>query len=224
MFRYKHPTMRDPDITGPKQGAFDPCESTPDTVPLNITATDFEKITLKVQVPFAVASKLWISATGSCELAWSRRASYRALMACRLVALDKPPRRSPNWHRQNRPPLDSQVCLDIHWTPSEGGEPEDVHVTLMVDATNCFNELGRKAMLWTVRYRWVRVLGLHSTATGTLPCSICVAEVNPAISFSPMRGDPPSTFLYGIALLPLGEDIRQAKREVVQHLFADDRA
>ena len=142
-------------------------------------------------------------------------ASYLALMACQLVALDKPTRRSPNWHRQNRPPLDRQVRLGLHWTPSDGGvwppstsvlpsaedapmipgEPEDVHVTLMVDATNGFNELGRKAMLWTVRHRWVRVLGLHSTATGIFPCSICVAEVNPAISFSPMREDPPSTFL-----------------------------
>ena len=38
--------------------------------------------------------------------------------------------------------------------PMEPGEPEDVHVALMVDATNGVNELSRKATLWTVRHRW----------------------------------------------------------------------
>ena len=73
VLRDKHHTMRDPDLTGLNPGAFDPYESTPDTVLLNITATDFESIASNVQVPVAVASKPWISATGSCELAWSRK-------------------------------------------------------------------------------------------------------------------------------------------------------
>ncbi len=38
--------------------------------------------------------------------------------------------------------------------PMEPGEPEDVHVALMVDATNGVNELSRNATLWTVRHRW----------------------------------------------------------------------
>ena len=48
VLRGKHPAMQDPDLTGPSPGAFEPFKSTPDDVPLNITATDNEKITSKL--------------------------------------------------------------------------------------------------------------------------------------------------------------------------------
>ena len=48
-------------------------------------------------------------------------ASYRALMACRLVALDKQTGRPHIGYRRNLPPLDSQVRLGCCWTSSDGG-------------------------------------------------------------------------------------------------------
>jgi hypothetical protein len=39
--------------------------------------------------------------------------------------------------------------------PEEGvDEEDDPYVILLVDATNGFNEMSRKAALWTVRHRW----------------------------------------------------------------------
>ena len=52
------------------------------------------------------------------------------------------------------PALTTQLpeeAASVEEAPMEPVEPEDVHVALMVDASNGFNELGRKAMLWTVR-------------------------------------------------------------------------
>ena len=48
VLREKHPAMRDPDLTGPNPGAFEPYASTPDAMPLNITATDVEKVASKL--------------------------------------------------------------------------------------------------------------------------------------------------------------------------------
>ena len=36
----------------------------------------------------------------------------------------------------------------------EATDPADPPGALLVDARNGFNELGRRAMLWTVRHRW----------------------------------------------------------------------
>ena len=50
--------------------------------------------------------------------------------------------------------MDSRKLLKVEEAPMEPVEPEDVHVALMMDATNGFNELSRKEMLWTVQHRW----------------------------------------------------------------------
>ena len=44
----KHPAMRDPDLTGPNPGTFEPYASIPDAMPLNIMATDVEKVASKL--------------------------------------------------------------------------------------------------------------------------------------------------------------------------------
>ena len=40
------------------------------------------------------------------------------------------------------------------WGDAGDTDMEDPSACLLVDARNAFNELGRKAMLWTVRHRW----------------------------------------------------------------------
>ena len=127
------------------------------------------------------------------------------------------------------PALTTQLpeeAASVEEAPMEPVEPEDVHVALMVDAANGFNELGRKAMLWTVRHRWAAAARFtfncyrHSAMLilrcPGKPCYILLS------SEGVTQGDPPSTFLYGISLLPTGEDICKAEPEVVQSWFADD--
>ncbi|KAI2492328.1 hypothetical protein MHU86_22234 [Fragilaria crotonensis] len=103
-------------------------------------------------------------------------AAYRAVMANRLVALDKQPgtrplasakctvacrRRpltqapEPRWLSRPRPLAD--MTLDEAFAAiadDVGLSSAEASAVLLVDATNGFNELGRKAMLWTVRHRW----------------------------------------------------------------------
>ena len=53
------------------------------------------------------------------------------------------------------PALTTQLpeeAASLEEAPMEPVELEDVHVALMVDATKGFNELGCKAMLWTVQH------------------------------------------------------------------------
>ena len=83
VLREKHPAMRDPDLTGPNPGAFDPYASTPDALqmPLNITATDVllrRSLRSSRGVLVPVVSTPWISATGSCDLAQSRKHCERS--------------------------------------------------------------------------------------------------------------------------------------------------
>ncbi|KAI2506103.1 hypothetical protein MHU86_8334 [Fragilaria crotonensis] len=52
----------------------------------------------------------------------------------------------------------------------------EASAVLLVDATNGFNELGRKAMLWTVRHRGPTVHGSVSTATALRPTPPATAE------------------------------------------------
>jgi hypothetical protein len=51
------------------------------------------------------------------------------------------------------PPLPDLLTQPMDPKESDN-EEEDPHVVLLVDASNEFNELGRKAALWTVRHRW----------------------------------------------------------------------
>ena len=138
-------------------------------------------------------------------------AAYRALMACRLVALDKQPGVRPVGigevysrlmakvvfaavgHRATNACGNFNLCAGLpvgiegavhamaaEWeegalphpdepttesmspdSPSDDDDEDeddadegDVPLILLVDARNGFNELGRKAMLWTVRHLW----------------------------------------------------------------------
>jgi len=228
-------------------------------------------------------------------------AAYRALMACRLVALDKQPGVRPvgigeiwrrlmakcviavagsqataacgnlnlcaglpagiegavhaveeAWRRSEPPkvappprapaPLEEPggigvaapgVDMDGASAPADAAETEAQEqapgeAVLLVDARNGFNELGRKAMLWTVRHRW---------AAGARFAFNCYRHQAQLVMRSPgseatvlrsmegvTQGDPLSMYLYGLALLPLSESLRRAVPAVRQLWYADDLA
>ena len=109
-----------------------------------------------------------------------------------------------------------------------GLTPEETSAVLLVDAANGFNELGRKAMLWTVRHRWANGARFsyncyrHSAQLLLRrrggDCEIILSREGVT------QGDPLSMVLYGLSLTPLAEAIRLAVPTVVQPWYADDAA
>jgi hypothetical protein len=107
----KHPKMRDPDL-GIEDGAFEEYEELPEPIPLCISVETVEKVASKLSgaagtsgtdaidarnllLRFGSASEKlrrelakWAEWLSNGHPPW---AAYRALMACRLVALDKCP-------------------------------------------------------------------------------------------------------------------------------------
>ncbi|KAI2493136.1 hypothetical protein MHU86_21397 [Fragilaria crotonensis] len=250
----KHPALRDPTSVGDADGAFEPYPDLPAPVPVCITQDDVEAISSRLAGAAgpggtdAVDLANWLLRFGRESealreemAAWTNWlantsppwAAYRAVMANRLVALDKQPGTRPVgigevyrrlWAKCLLKAIGSQataacgnynLCAglqagiegavhavrDVFTDPSlipapppdsqadddpltQAPEPpmaelppvpladmtldeafaaiaDDVGISsaeatavLLVDATNGFNELGRKAMLWTVRHRW----------------------------------------------------------------------
>ena len=99
---------------------------------------------------------------------------------------------------------------------------------LLVDAKNGFNELSRKAMLWTTRHLWANGSRFafncyrHSSQLllrrRGLPCLILLSREGVT------QGDPLSMVLYGLTLTPLAASLRKAVPSVVQPWYADDAA
>ena len=216
-------------------------------------------------------------------------AAFRALMACRLVALDKQPGVRPvgigEIYRRyfakcvlaevgeeataecgalnlcaglsggiegaihtvrdyavrtgiSTVPLDSPATEASTPNDPEGGPPNppdsDTPTTespvaptiLLVDAKNGFNELSRKAALWSVRHMWpagsLFVYNCYRHAA-----LLVLRGANGEVEFLQSRegvtqGDPLSMFVYGITLCPLAARLREAEPAVIQPWFADD--
>ena len=98
----------------------------------------------------------------------------------------------------------------------------------MVDARNGFNELSRKAMLWTVRHLW---------AYGARFAFNCYRHAAQLIIRRPdgtvtiilssegvTQGDPLSMVLYGLTLVPLAKLCRVSVSQLVHAWYADDAA
>ena len=301
----KHPKMREPNLNDPNLKIFEEYPTVPQAVPLDITAATVEKVASHLSGAAgpsgtdAVDLSNWLLRHGAesqelrGEMACMARylanehppwAAYRALMACRLVALDKEPGTRPVGIGEIYRRLIAKCVLEVcgsqattacgnlnlcaglpagiegavhamtavvadaaaaaptteapqppatqEFMTDEEGPTVDTadspHVTLLVDARNGFNELGRKTMLWTVRHTWAagfrfafncyRHVAQLIVRRAEGPCSVILSEEGIT------QGDPLSMILYGLALAPLGKEIRDAVPGAMQAWYADDCA
>jgi hypothetical protein len=112
----------------------------------------------------------------------------------------------------------------------EGGiaTNQEPKAMLQVDARNGFNELSRQAMLWTVRHRWAAGSRFGFNCYRHSAQLILRSKGNEAYVIlsneGVTQGDPLSMVLYGLALLPLAELLREQEPTVVQPWYADDTA
>ncbi len=332
----KHPALRDPSSVGDADGAFEPYPDLPAPVPVCVTQDDVEAVSSRLSgaagpggtdavdlanwlLRFGRESEAlreemaaWATCLASTSPPW---AAYRAVMANRLVALDKQPGTRPVgigkvyrrlWAKSLLKAIGSQatascgnfnLCVGLQAgiegavhavrgvfanlslipapptdppdpdnpltqastvppaTPTAtapdppppdpladmtldeafadiaadlGLSPADASAVLLVDATNGFNELGRKAMLWTVRHRWANgarfSFNCYRHSAQLLlrrrggDCEIILSREGVT------QGDPLSMVLYGLALTPLAETIRASVPTVAQPWYADDAA
>ena len=135
------------------------------------------------------------------------------------VAEDLPPSQDTAATSPTHPssfPEDGDATTMDDATPSNISESDDSnsatpHAVLLVDARNGFNELGRRAMLWTVRHLWAagarfsfncyRHFSQLILRRRGEPCSILLSQEGVT------QGDPLSMVLYGLALTPLAKDL-----------------
>jgi hypothetical protein len=299
----KHPAMRTPEDEDIGEAVFEEYPNTPTPIPLDITAETVEAVATKMSGAAgpggtdAVALQNWLLRFGSeserlrQELAdWTKWlatdhppwAAYRAMMACRLVALDKQPGVRPvgigeiyrrllakcvisavgsqataacsnynlcaglpagiegavhavrqAWTANLPPPpqptpaepmLEQGPCTQPPAPPA----PADPNAALMVDASNGFNELGRKAALWTVYHLWTGGARFASNCYRHAAQLILRRQGQDCIVLLSQegvtQGDPLSMIIYGIALRPLSAAIRKAVPTVLQPWYADDMA
>ena len=324
----KHPDLREPPSVGTATGAFEPYGAVPMPIPVDITADDVEAVATRLSgaagpggtdavdlrnwllrfgkesEALRVEMALWATWLANGNPPW---AAIRALMAARLVALDKEPGVRPvgigeiyrrlfakcllrvigsqataacgNYNlcaglpagiegavhaiRElfeeqeaaaqlqatapfTQPPapesderdesaddaLDASDDADmpalLPRAPQGENDDEEPTGVLQVDARNGFNELGRKAMLWTVRHRWANgsrfAMNCYRHASMLIlrrqggSCELLLSREGVT------QGDPLSMVLYGLALTPLSEQLRLAVPTVAQPWYADDAA
>ncbi len=105
-------------------------------------------------------------------------------------------------------------------------EPDDPRGALLVDAKNGFNELGRRAMLWTVRHRWAS--GARFAFNCYRHASKLILRRKGKTGYTLLslegitQGDPLAMILYGLALVPLADTLRRQHPETVQAWYAND--
>ena len=120
-------------------------------------------------------------------------------------------------------PTGTPEPADPHDPRSENPDPT---ACLLVDARNGFNELGRKAGLWTVCHKWANgarfAFNSYRHAAQLIfrrkgdSCYVLLSKEGVT------QGDPISMVIYGLALIPLAESLRKAVPSVVQPWYADN--
>jgi len=105
-------------------------------------------------------------------------------------------------------------------------EADQPYATLLVGARNGFNELSRKAALWTVQHRWPAgsrfAFNCYRHATQLIiqcngrPCSVILLQEGMT------QGDPILMVIYGVALTPLTEMVRKMLPDTLQAWYAND--
>jgi hypothetical protein len=107
-------------------------------------------------------------------------------------------------------------------------EPPEPHASSFYDASNGFNELGRKSMLNTVRHRWASGARFAFNCYRHSAQLVCRRRGDTGEILLSMegvtQGDPLAMILYGIALTPLAEGLRRDVPGCLQPWYADDAA
>jgi hypothetical protein len=94
-----------------------------------------------------------------------------------------------------------------------GTQPADPSGALLEDAMNGFNELGRRAMLWTIRHRWA--VGARFAFNCYRHSAQLILRRKGQTGYTLLsregvtQGNPLSMVLYGLALVPLATTVRQ---------------
>ena len=173
----------------------------------------------------------------------------RALVACRLIALDKCPGVRPIGVGETlRRIIGKAVCSVTRCDLSDtcditqlcGGvrcgieaaihavydlfmdNEEDGWGVLMIDASNAFNSINRQAALWNTRILWPSCsLFVFNTYKGWAPLVVTDSSEYLYSKEGVTQGDPLSMFVYAVATLPLIDRIGHpnAGRDV---WYADD--
>ena len=118
---------------------------------------------------------------------------------------------------------------ELEATTDDAGE-EQLKLLLVVNAANSFNNLSRLAMLWIIRHHWPKMTRFAFNAyRHQWQQRLCVGRAGLAtlvlLSMEGVtQGDPLTVALYGVALLPLIEHLRQEYPRVLQPWYANDDA
>jgi hypothetical protein len=103
---------------------------------------------------------------------------------------------------------------------------DDPTCALLMDARNGFNELGRKAMLWSVRHLWANGARFSFNCYRHSAQLILRNKGQPGHTLlseeGVTQGDPLSMVLYGLALVPLAMRLREYAPALPQAWYAND--
>ena len=154
--------------------------------------------------------------------------TWRRLMAKCLLKVAGPESKTACGTTQLAGGLEAGIEGAIHvmrvlW---EDHKKEEDWGFLLIDACNAFNEENRTAMLWAVRNEW------PSGAQFTFNCyrhwaMLVVRDIGDGSchflhsKYGVTQGDPLAMITYGIGVLPLIQELRDAHSRVTQLWYAD---
>jgi len=108
----------------------------------------------------------------------------------------------------------------------QSNRADQLYATLLVNAWNGFNELSRKAVLWTVQHCWPHgsqfAFNYYRHAAQLVirrpghPCSVILLQEGVT------QGDPISMVIYGTTLMPLTEMVQQQLPATLQAWYANE--